>query len=101
MIPKIAIDQDLISDFCCRWKVAELSLFGSVLRDDFDPERSDVDVLIEFQPNHGFDLVDLVEMGEQLGDLFGRRVDLVTKPALKPRLRQSILDSAQVVYAAA
>lgn len=101
MIPKIAIDQDLISDFCRRWKVAELSLFGSVLRDDFDPERSDVDVLIEFKPNHGFDLVDLVEMGEELEDLFGRRVDLVTKPALKPRLRQSILDSAQVVYAAA
>ena len=100
MSPKVLIDQDRITDFCRRWKVAEFSLFGSVLREDFDPDRSDVDILIEFLPDHGHDLVDLVFMKEELEAMFQRPVDLLTKPALKPRLQQAILDSAQILYAA-
>lgn len=101
MSPKVAIDYDRIADFCRCWKIAEFALFGSVLREDFDPERSDVDVLIELASDSTVDLVDVVEMIDELSKLFGRRVDLVTKSALKPRMRQSILESAQVLYVAA
>lgn len=96
----LPIEQDKISDFCLRWKVAELCLFGSVLRDDFDPESSDVDVLIEFLPGAGLDFFELLEMNDELATLFGRPVDLVTKRSLNPRLRESVLTSSQVVYAA-
>ena len=101
MSPKVAIDHEGIVDFCRRWKVAELSLFGSVLREDFNPERSDVDVLIDFQPDAHIGLFELTDMQDELEALFGRKVDLVTKPALKPGIRQSILDSSEVLYAAA
>lgn len=101
MSPKIAIDYDRIADFCSRWKVAEFSLFGSVLRDDFDPKRSDVDVLVEFLPGAQVGLIGLLTMQEELAKLFGRRVDLMTRDGIKPQIRQLILDTAQVVYGAA
>lgn len=88
----------LIADFCQRHHIRRLSLFGSVLRDDFRPE-SDVDVLVEFKLGHtpGWDIVDLEE---ELSGLFGgRRVDLVNPKYLNPRLRDQILASAVVQYA--
>lgn len=101
MSPRVTINHERIADFCRRWKVAELSLFGSVLREDFNPERSDIDVLIELQSDAHVGLFELTDMQDELEALFGRKVDLVTKPALKPRIRQSILDSSEVLYAAA
>lgn len=100
MSPKVAIDLEKLADFCRRWGISELALFGSVLRDDFDPARSDVDVLVDFEPGAGLDFFDLLTMAEELETIFGRRVDLVTKRSLRPRLRESVLTGSQVVYAA-
>jgi predicted nucleotidyltransferase len=88
----------LLAEFCQRHHIRRLSLFGSVLREDFRPD-SDVDMLVEFQPGYtpGWEIVDLEE---ELGELFGgRRVDLVNPKYLNPRLRETILDSARVQYA--
>lgn len=94
------IDPHRIADFCRRWKVTELALFGSVLRSDFRPE-SDVDVLVTFEPGAPWTLWDLSRMRIDLEAIFGRRVDLVEKKALRnPLRRQSILASQRVVYAA-
>jgi uncharacterized protein len=89
---------NLIADFCRRHHIRRLSLFGSVLRDDFRPD-SDIDALVEFHPGHtpGWDIIDLEE---ELGGLFGgRHVDLVNPKYLNPRLRDRILASAVVQYA--
>lgn len=96
----IPVDQAQLSAFCQRWQVVELSVFGSVVRADFDPARSDVDVLVEFAPGAGLDFFDLLTMTEELEAMFGRQVDLVTKRSLRPRLRESVLQGARVLYAA-
>lgn len=97
---KLPIDHDWIADFCRRWRIQELALFGSVLRNDFRPD-SDVDVLVTFEPNAPWTLWDLSRMRFELEDLFGRKVDLVEKKALRnPFRRQAILADQQVVYAA-
>jgi predicted nucleotidyltransferase len=94
----IAIDQKRIAEFCRKWRVKELSIFGSALRDDFRPD-SDVDVLVELQPNHGLSLYDWVDMIEELQTIFGRRVELVAKGGLKnPFRRHEILRTAEVLY---
>ena len=86
--------------FCRRWKVAELALFGSVLRDDFGPD-SDVDVLIEFAKDADWSLFEWVDMIEELKGIFGREVDLVSKRGLRnPFRRRAILTTREVVYAA-
>ena len=89
----------MLADFCRRHHIRKLSLFGSVLRDDFGPQ-SDVDVLVEFDDQHvpGFEFVRIqIELSELLG---GRRVDLVTPRALSPFLRERVLRSAETRYAA-
>ena len=90
-----------ISEFCRRWKVTELGLFGSVLGKDFRPD-SDVDVLVTFSPDAKVSLFDLVEMKAELETLFKREVDLVEKQAIldSPNYirRKSILANARVVY---
>jgi predicted nucleotidyltransferase len=92
-----------LADFCQRWKVSELALFGSVLGDDFRPE-SDVDVLVAFLPDAEWSLLDHVQMEEELSTLLGRAVDLVSKKAVERSenwlRRRAILESAEVVYAA-
>jgi len=96
----IDIPDDKLADFCQRWKIMELALFGSVLRDDFRP-NSDVDVLVELAPDHGLGLYDLIDMEQELRGIFGRDVDLVTKGGLRnPFRRREILSTRQVVYAA-
>ncbi len=99
-IRNITLDSPAIAAFCRKWRVRELSLFGSVLRDDFGPE-SDIDILVELDPGHGLDLFDWVDMREELKGLFKRDVDLVSKGGLKnPIRKKGILASAKVVYAA-
>ena len=94
------IPDDTLADFCRRWKITELALFGSVLREDFGPD-SDVDVLVELAPDHGLGLYDLIDMEQELRGIFGRDVDLVTKGGLRnPFRRHEILSTRQVVYAA-
>lgn len=98
--PKIDVPMDKIKDFCRKWKITEFSLFGSVLRDDFRSD-SDVDVMVSFGGNAGWDLFDWVDMIEELKGIFGREVDLVSKDGLRnPFRRQRILTSREVLYAA-
>lgn len=97
----IPVDEDAIRDFCRRWRVAELSLFGSVLRVEEFHEDSDVDVMVTFEDGARWTLFDFVEMQDELTQLFGRRADLLSKRALKnPLRRQSILSTARILYAA-
>ena len=97
--PQIPIPQVQVVDFCRRNRIRTFSLFGSVLREDFGPD-SDVDVLVEFEPEARVGFMALGRMRRELAELLGRRVDLVPKDGLKPLIRDSVLDSAQVLYAA-
>jgi predicted nucleotidyltransferase len=95
----IAIDYDKekLSDFCRRWKITEFSLFGSVVRDDFGPE-SDVDVMVTFEEGAPWGLFNMVHMEDELVEIFGRPVDLMTRRSiersLNPIRRNSILGNA-------
>ena len=73
--------KDNIIKFCKKWLIAEFALFGSALREDFS-ESSDVDVLVDFDPRSQHTLFDLVEMQQELKQLFDRQVDLLTRKAL-------------------
>ena len=96
---KIDIPHEKIADFCRKWKVAEFSVFGSVLREDFGLE-SDVDVLVAFEPDIPWSLYDWVDMIDELKVIFGRDVDLVEKSGLRnPFRRREILTTRQVIYA--
>jgi hypothetical protein len=96
----IELPQEKIAAFCQKWKVVELALFGSVLRNDFRPD-SDIDVLISFQPDAPWSLWDLFDMRQELRQMFGREVDLVEKEALRnPFRKREILQNHEVVYAA-
>ena len=89
-----------IEQFCRRRGIRKLSLFGSVLRDDFRPD-SDVDVLVEFQPGTRVGLIGLAGMEIELGEILGRKVDLNTPGFLSDYFRQEVLAEAQVQYDAA
>jgi predicted nucleotidyltransferase len=94
------IPEDDLAAFCRRWKIRELALFGSVLRDDFSP-ASDVDVLVSFDDDAPWSLWDLTTMGDELSSLVGRPVDLVESEGLRnPFRRDRILKTRKVVYAA-
>ena len=96
----IDLQTERIADFCRRWKVVELALFGSVLRDDFRPD-SDIDFLITFQQDAPWSLYDLFDMREELQKMLGRQIDLVEKDALRnPFRKHEILRNYTVVYAA-
>jgi predicted nucleotidyltransferase len=89
-----------IADFAHRWKIAELALFGSVLRDDFDDD-SDIDVLVSFDPAATWSLWDLTAMQDELASIMGRKVDLVEKEGIRnPFRRQSILSGRKVIHVA-
>lgn len=96
----IPLHLEPIETYCQKWRIGELALFGSVLREDFSPQ-SDIDVLITFEPDARWSLLDLVDMKDELEALLGRRVDLVTRGGLRnPFRRHEILTTRQVVYAA-
>ena len=93
------INKSQLAEFCRKHHIERLSLFGSVLRDDFTP-ASDVDVLVKFEPGHVPGFLRLIAMEEELSRHFGgRRVDLVTEQFLNRRIRDNVLSSAQVQYA--
>jgi predicted nucleotidyltransferase len=97
---RLGVEPEHIETFCRKWRIHELSLFGSALREDFRPD-SDVDLLVVFEPHDGWDLWDIIDMEFELRQLFGRKVDLVEKRALKnPFRRFEILTTRQVLYAA-
>ena len=95
---RLAPYQEALSDFCRRWKVTEFSLFGSVLRDDFGPE-SDIDVMLEFEPDAGWSLFDIGSMLNDLEQIFGRKVDLLERTGVEQMRnwirRRAILESVE------
>lgn len=90
-----------IARFCQKWQILEVSLFGSVLREDFNPE-SDVDVLVTFSDKSEWGLFDHVQMQQELQALLNRNVDLISRRALEHTqnllLRNEILKTAKVIY---
>jgi predicted nucleotidyltransferase len=99
----IHIPRSQIDSFCHRWQVSELALFGSVVREDFGPD-SDVDVLIQFQPQARHTLLDMARMEEELRQIFGRDVDPVERSAVEQSRnfirRKTVLQSAESIHAA-
>ncbi|MGH2522126.1 MAG: nucleotidyltransferase family protein [Anaerolineales bacterium] len=95
---QIEIPRDEIADFCRRHHIRKLSLFGSILRDDFGPE-SDIDVLVEFEPRHVPGLIRLAGMEFELSEMLGgRKVDMNTPNSLSRYFRDQVLAEAQVQY---
>ena len=92
--------QELVS-FCRRWKIVELSLFGSVLTPYFSDD-SDIDVLVKFAPNSRRTLFDVAQMEDEIQDIFPRKVDLVLKGGIEAskniNRRNEILNTAKVIY---
>lgn len=103
MKPNIQIPREEIAAFCRKWKIEELSLFGSALREDFRPD-SDVDVLVRFSPEAHWGLFDLMRMEEELKTIFGREVDLVDRTVVEHSRnylrRKAILSNLEAIYAA-
>jgi hypothetical protein len=99
MANHIAVPEEEIAEFCRRYHVRQIQLFGSALRDDFGPE-SDLDVLVDFEPEAEIGFLTLGRMRRELEELFQRPVDLVPREGLKPRIRDAVLSSAEVIHAA-
>jgi len=89
----------VLEEYCRSDRIRELAVFGSVARGDFCPD-SDVDLLVEFEPEAEVGLLDYARIQREMSTLVGRKVDLVPKDGLKPRIRQGVLDSSEVLYAA-
>ena len=109
LYPKSRIDgifgqetEAAIAQFCQQWQIREFYVFGSVLREDFRPD-SDIDVMVSFQANAPWGLLELVRMKRELETIVGREVDLVTKQSIEQSenwiRRQEILSTARVIYA--
>jgi hypothetical protein len=97
---KIDIPKESIAEFCRCHHIRKLSLFGSVLRDDFGPE-SDVDVLVEFEHGARVGLIRLAGLELELSAIIGRKVDMNTQGFLSKYYRDQILEEAEVQYDAA
>jgi uncharacterized protein len=97
--PGIAVADDELEAFCRRHGVRRLALFGSALRDDFRDD-SDVDVLVEFEPERTPGLLSLAGMELELGQLLGREVELRTYGDLSRHFRDEVVASARELYAA-
>ena len=100
---KFHLPQQALIEFCQRWKVRELYFFGSVLREDFRPD-SDIDIMVAFEADASWGLLEFVRMKRELKMLLGREVDLITKKSIEQSQnwirRQEILETAQPVYVA-
>jgi uncharacterized protein len=99
MDSRIAIDvpASRLEEFCRRHSIRRLSFFGSVVRDDFNPQ-SDVDVLVEFDPAHVPGLMSLAGFELELEQILGRRVDLLTPGFFRPSVRRAVLEESVVLY---
>ena len=97
MTTQIDIPKDRIASFCRRNDIRRLWLFGSALRDDFRPD-SDVDLLVDFQPNARAGLLDLATMEIELSQLLGHKVDLRTPDEISKHFRKNVMESAEIQY---
>jgi predicted nucleotidyltransferase len=98
----IELPGDILAAFCSKWDLRTLEVFGSVLREDFRPD-SDIDVLVTFDSSYRPTLFEFIAMQDELQEILGRKVDLLTRHSIEasrnPYRRRSILDSARVIYA--
>lgn len=100
---RLNVTPEQLAAFCRQHRILELFVFGSILRDDFRPD-SDIDLLVVFDPNSEIrvSLMDLVGIGYQLEDIFGRKVDLIEKRSIIDSdnwiRRKNILTTAQNIY---
>ncbi len=99
MSPHLAIDRERLAEFCRRNQIRRLALFGSVLTDRFGPD-SDVDVLVEYEPEAVVSYLDMARMEIELGEILGRQVDLRTPAELSRYFRDKVIATAEVQYAA-
>ena len=101
VIERIFLPEEEIRQFCERWGITEFAVFGSALRDDFSPE-SDLDVLVTFERDADWGLLDHVAMQLELQEISQREVDVVTRRAMERShnwvRREEILSTAQVIY---
>ncbi len=105
MHPSVLAHKAEIAALCRRFGVTRLEVFGSAARgEDFDPQRSDVDLLVQFTPEARFDFANFADLKDALEALFGRRVDLIDRPAIEKsqnaHRRGRILGDAQLLFAA-
>jgi len=99
MARNLVVPKDEIRDFCCRNHIHRLAIFGSVLRDDFRPD-SDIDVLVEFEPDADVGFFELYDIEQELSALLGgRKVDINTPQCLSKYFRDNVLAEAEVQYA--
>lgn len=98
MKSQILLPKEKIEEFCRKHHIRKLSLFGSVLSDDFRPD-SDIDILVEFEPEQTPGLIRFAGMEIELSEILERKVDLRTPEDLSKYFRQEVLDSAEVQYA--
>jgi predicted nucleotidyltransferase len=97
MPAQLPVNLDAIRRLCRKHHIRRLAMFGSAVRDDFTPD-SDVDLLVEFEPDHVPGL-EFITIQDEFSDLFGRPVDLITFKSLNRRLRNDVLASAETLYA--
>jgi predicted nucleotidyltransferase len=96
---RIQIDDDALAEFCRRHRIKRLAFFGSVLREDFGPE-SDVDVLVEFEPDVSVGFFAIARMQDELTTMLGRSVDLRTPKGLSRYFRDQVVREAEAAYVA-
>jgi predicted nucleotidyltransferase len=99
----VTLPMDALAEFCRRWKIRELAVFGSYVRDDFRPD-SDLDFLYTFAADVPWTLFDLVTMDQELAAIVGRPVDLVDRTSIESSenwiRRRAILGTAETIYVA-
>lgn len=96
---RVPVDVEMLRPLCRRHHIARLSLFGSVLREDFGPD-SDIDVLVEFEAGHVPGYLRLAGIALELDDIIGREIDLQTPNSLSHLFRDEVMASAEPLYAA-
>lgn len=99
MSKRLEVDSTVLAEFCRRHGIRRLALFGSVLR-GVDRPDSDIDLLVEFNPDRRIGLIGLAGIERELSGIIGRKVDLRTPFDLSPRFREEVLRTASVQYAA-
>jgi uncharacterized protein len=99
LLPGLSVDDGFLAEFARAHGIRWIALFGSALRDDFRPD-SDIDLLVEFQPEHTPGLLHLAQMELELEDALGRPVELRTPEDLSPYFRDEVTATARPLYAA-
>lgn len=102
---QVTIPKNILEAFCIKWKIKTFYFFGSVLRADFNPNKSDLDIMVEFKKDAEWTLLDHVEMRDEMITITGRSVDLLTKKSIERSQnkirKEEILSTAKVIYESA